>query len=972
MSPGYTIERELGGGGMSRVFVAEDRTLGRRVVVKVLPPEMAEGVSSDRFRREIQLAASLQHPHVVPLLNAGAADGLLYFTMPFVEGESLRARLSRDGMLSVEEALRVFREIADALAYAHAHSVVHRDIKPDNVLLSNGHALVTDFGIAKAVAASGGDTAETLTVVGTTLGTPSYMAPELIAADTSADHRVDIYAFGCLAYEVLTGTPPFHGISRQALIKAHFGEIPASVVDRRPEVPSALAAIIAWCLEKDPARPPQTAAELIAGLDAVGVHGTSHDVVARRMAKPAMLIAAGVAFAIVAAGAWWWVSSRSSAVTSTDVVAVLPFRVNGADPSLAYLREGMVDLLAAKLTGEGGPRAVDPRVAVSAWRRAGGSDREDVEPERALTLASSIGAGRLILGTVVGTSRLVTLSVTLQDAPGGRERGRASVEGSPDSLPGLVDALTSRLLAVTAGEEKRLTTRTTALLPALRSYLEGQRQFRRGNYAAAIRHYQSAIEMDSAFALAGLGKFFACGYDLTGACTGRSGTVVAHAGASRLSARDSILLYSLNPRFPNPGPRSEILPAREQAARLLHDSPDAWFSLGDYLMHYSSAFGKLDGLSDAKRAFARAVALDSSFIPALEHLVHIAIFEQDLVSVSRFGALYLAQDSVSEAAPSIRWQVAAASGDSAALRRLLPAIDTMPMLSQMLLTFLGGSTRHWGLAEERAVRALLARHGSPGERGEIMKLRFTLLLDRGRPAEALGVMRELKDLDPRSSWVDHKLVWAGLLLGVDSTAAASTAGVLARSVDVSLNSDSDLRAEQYADGCVAGAWYASLGDDARAAKASARLHRPPVTGDSPLRQASNEECALMIDAIRAVRGRQPQARTLVTSFDSLRRLSPPTALMDEGNLVLARLWEALGEREKAADVAARRTRTPTSGYWSEFYLMEGRNAAAAGQRERAIQAYRRYLSRRADAEPALRPEVERVRKELTRLERAGR
>src|SRR3989454_665616 len=210
----YRIERELGGGGMSRVFVAEEVELGRRVVIKVLAPELAAGVSVDRFKREIQLAASLQHPHIMPLLAAGPAEELLYYTMPLIEGESLRAKLAREGALPISDTVRILRDVADALAYAHKHGVAHRDIKPDNVLLSNPHAVVTDFGVAKALSQSTGRSS--LPSAGVALGTPAYMAPEQAAADPHTDHRCDLYAVGALAYEMLTGRPPFTGADRKS------------------------------------------------------------------------------------------------------------------------------------------------------------------------------------------------------------------------------------------------------------------------------------------------------------------------------------------------------------------------------------------------------------------------------------------------------------------------------------------------------------------------------------------------------------------------------------------------------------------------------------------------------------------------------------------------------------------------------------------------------------------------------------
>jgi tetratricopeptide (TPR) repeat protein len=263
----YRLERELGGGGMSRVFLAEEIALGRKVVIKVLPPEMVSGVNQDRFRREIQLAARLQHPHIVPLLAAGAAGDLLWYAMPFIEGESLRVKLARAGELPVTETVHILREVADALAYAHAQGVVHRDIKPDNVMLSGRHALVTDFGVAKAVSASSGD--HSLTSLGLALGTPAYMAPEQASADPHVDQRADLYALGAMAYEMLAGHPPFTGLSAQSILAAQITRAPETISSQRPAVPAGLNAVVMRCLEKRPADRWQSADELLPHLDAL-------------------------------------------------------------------------------------------------------------------------------------------------------------------------------------------------------------------------------------------------------------------------------------------------------------------------------------------------------------------------------------------------------------------------------------------------------------------------------------------------------------------------------------------------------------------------------------------------------------------------------------------------------------------------------------------------------------------------------
>ncbi len=261
----YQIERELGGGGMSRVFVAVEAQLGRRVVVKVLPPDLSAGLSVERFRREIQVIAALQHPHIVPLLASGEAGELLYYTMPFIEGESLRAKLDREGAQPVASVVRILREVTDALGYAHQNGVVHRDIKPDNILLSHQHAVVTDFGIGKALSEAGA--AARITSTGVAIGTPAYMAPEQAAADPRIDHRADIYAVGVLAYELLAGEPPYRGPTAQAILAAKLTRPPAPITDLRAAVPAPLAALVMHCLERDPADRFQSTAELRAELD---------------------------------------------------------------------------------------------------------------------------------------------------------------------------------------------------------------------------------------------------------------------------------------------------------------------------------------------------------------------------------------------------------------------------------------------------------------------------------------------------------------------------------------------------------------------------------------------------------------------------------------------------------------------------------------------------------------------------------
>jgi tetratricopeptide (TPR) repeat protein/tRNA A-37 threonylcarbamoyl transferase component Bud32/TolB-like protein len=268
LSGTYVLERELGGGGMSKVFLADELRLGRKVVVKVLSPELAAGISAERFEREIRLAASLQQANIVPLLSTGDTDGLPFYTMPFVEGESLRARLAHQPGLQVLDVVRILGDVARALQYAHERGVVHRDIKPDNVLLSGGTAVVTDFGIAKALSASRtAGAGATLTQLGTSMGTPAYMAPEQAVGDPDTDARADIYALGCMAYELLAGHPPFHDRTPQRVLAAQLSEAPKPISSLRPDAPAALCDLVMRCLAKDADDRPQTAAEVIVALN---------------------------------------------------------------------------------------------------------------------------------------------------------------------------------------------------------------------------------------------------------------------------------------------------------------------------------------------------------------------------------------------------------------------------------------------------------------------------------------------------------------------------------------------------------------------------------------------------------------------------------------------------------------------------------------------------------------------------------
>ena len=399
----YTLDRELGGGGMARVFLATDPALGRQVVVKVLSAETAEGLSAERFTREIRLAAALQDPHIVPVLTAAqTADGLPYFTMPFVAGESLRARIER-GRLPLDEALRILRDVAEALEYAHARGVVHRDIKPENVLLAGRNAVVADFGIAKAMSAARADAGmAALTSVGMSLGTPAYMAPEQAVGDVT-DHRADLYAWGMVAYEVLAGAHPFgEKTTQRQLVAAQVAETPAPLNERQPGLPPGLGGLVMACLAKDPADRPADASAVLAALAGMSSGGeaaraaSSPEVRAdpsprRRRLTLLAVVALAVLAGAFAVGAWF--DTRPPAIAlapdATPALAVLPFEHQG-DSADAYVTDGITDEIRGRLTGVRELMVI----ARASSNQAAGSGSSPAE------IAKALGARYLLTGTV--------------------------------------------------------------------------------------------------------------------------------------------------------------------------------------------------------------------------------------------------------------------------------------------------------------------------------------------------------------------------------------------------------------------------------------------------------------------------------------------------------------------------------------------------------------------------------------------
>ena len=626
----YSVERELGGGGMSHTYVALDTALDRRVVIKVLPPDLAATVSHDRFRREILVSASLQHPNIVGILTAGEVDGLPYFTMPFVDGESLRMRIQRHGALSIAHAVSILRDVARALAYAHERGIVHRDIKPDNVLLAAGAAVVADFGVAKALSQArvrrhhSGEGGSTITTAGTALGTPAYMAPEQAAGDPNSDHRADLYAFGVMAYEMLVGQAPFADRPPAQLLAAHIAEQPAHIAGGRTDIPRALADLVMQCLEKEPSRRPQSATEVAMALeDPAMVSGAFASAPIAPVARPASRMApahwalvAVSAVALLAIG--FALAPRfgtggdnnpvrpTPAVATADArsIAVLPLVSLSTDSSDAYLADGITDELIGALSRVSGFRITSRTAAQAA--RAGGAAPADI--------AATLNVAHLLEGTVQRQGSRVRVTTRLVNAVDGFTVWSDVFDEDNKDLFALQDAVAKDVVAALTAELAPATADVASappaasLVPALLAsatpsrdpeaydhYLRGRALFQRRDASTlrqALSEFEAAARRDTTFAK-------------------------AHAGVASV--------YAVLPLYTGADPATTTqrgLDAAEAAVRLDSASAEGYAARGVLL----TSRWEFDG---AERDLRRALALDPQNALALQWLGELQLMRGD-------------------------------------------------------------------------------------------------------------------------------------------------------------------------------------------------------------------------------------------------------------------------------------------------------------------------------------------------------
>jgi serine/threonine-protein kinase len=551
----HRLEGELGRGGMSRVFLATELALERRVVIKVLDSRVGAEVNVERFRQEIQVSAALQHPNIIPLLTAGTLDDLPYYIMPYVEGRTLYDVMT-EGRPPLRRAVSILRDIARALAAAHSRGVIHRDIKPDNVLLAEGAAMVADFGVAKAVTSARTASEEAphagLTSVGMSLGTPAYMAPEQAAADPATDYRADLYAFGVVAYELLSGRHPFDGDSPQSYIVAHLTAVPALLTEVAPDVPPALADLVMQCLHKDPANRPGSAEVVLAGLEdpaLLSAEGTRISGVqegASASSYPAVRRAAWLAAGIVVTLAVAFAAGsrndgRETSVPPGPSVAVLPFTVIGGDTSDSYFAEGMADELTATLARVPGLR-VASRTAAHTVHARGLPVGE---------LGEALHVATLLEGSIRREGNQLRVSVSLIDADDGLTRWSERYQREMRDVFDVQDDITRAIVAaleIELGEGTAPVTvrHGTADLTAYDLYLRGRYFFHQREAASlqkALVFFQEAAATDPDYPLAYSGMADIYGILPLYAPTGNTDSVIAlgMSAASRAIALDSTL-----------------------------------------------------------------------------------------------------------------------------------------------------------------------------------------------------------------------------------------------------------------------------------------------------------------------------------------------------------------------------------------------------------------------------------------------
>jgi tetratricopeptide (TPR) repeat protein/TolB-like protein len=570
------------------------------------------------------MAAGLTHPHILALHESGEVDDFLYYVMPYVEGESLRERLSREKQLPLEDAVRITGEIASALDHAHRRNVLHRDIKPENILLQEGNALVADFGIARAIQTAGGDT---LTATGLTVGTPAYMSPEQAAGERQLDGRSDLYSLGCVLYEMLAGQPPFTGPTVESVLHQHLTADPAPVTQLRRTVPESVVQALRRALAKTPADRYATAAQFGAALDAaLRVPRIAPSRSRRRIAARVVGIAAvalGVAFLLLRSR---W--AAGAVVPSASTIAVMPLVPVAADTALERLGRELVVTLSANLDGVGGIHTAE---AITVLAQV--AEGETLTPAAGAELARRLGARSVLRGTLVPAGRggEVRLDAALFDVDSLTALAHATATGPADDIAGLTDAATLALLRQVwqrgTPPAPDLAAITTRSVPALRAYLDGERALGRAAFDEAVRAFDRAFAADPHFWLAFWRSLYPRDYEGTPPDSAALVALIAHRREfpeqDRLMIEASFLAHTM----------SEELAMWRDVTRRFPNYWPAWYDYGNYMVHWTPYVGTT--YDDSRAALERTVALNPRFAPAWEHLLWTVASQRDTAAAAR-------------------------------------------------------------------------------------------------------------------------------------------------------------------------------------------------------------------------------------------------------------------------------------------------------------------------------------------------
>ena len=656
-------------------------------------------------------------------------------------------------------------------------------------------------------------------------------------------------------------------------------------------------------------------------------------------------------------------------------VVIAPFRVAGADATLAYLREGMVELLSMRLADDSVARSVDPGAVLGAWRAAGLTAAEDLPRSTAVRVASDLGASRIVFGSVVGTPTRLLINASVVRVPGGEVIADASVEGTADSLGTLVDRMAVQLLAVEAGERDGLARHSTPSLPALRAYLDGQAHYRRGDYSTAVQHYERALRSDSSFALAAL-RLAVAADRVNDAEQHDRALALAWAAREELSEAEAAhLLAFAGPRYPSPSPDVEQLAAWQRAVTLTPDRAEVWYELGERYFHDGPVLGLADAADRSSAALRRALDLDPAHAPSRRLLVLLAARRRDTATLAELATPRALTDSMGDLGPFTQWRVALARSDTAELQRVREGI---PRMNRQNLRAIAMTAQFDAVGVEdgaRAIRILrLARSPRAADQLDGLLADHSLALNEGHPVRALDVTEQLQDAQP--GWRAHlRLRILDEIYGDGGRPDSDGAEEAAEQLSIRLNRGPEgspaADAIRLADACVVAQWRLARGEVRGVAQILGMLRnagtpRVPVPiGANPL------ACAEIIEATLAVVTRRPDAMQRVSRLDSLMLSGPAVGdASTYAHIAVARLYERLGAPERAlASVRRRRYMAGWPRYLATARLEEGRLAARLGQDDRALAVLRNYLALREDPEAPVQPLVSAVRAEVARLER---